>query len=104
MIGRGVLGNPWLLKQTVELLDNNNYIDAPSLEEKIDMCIKHLNYLKEIKPDKVARLEIRNHIGWYLKGMKNSNEIKNKVYQCLTIHDIMQVLVAYKEEIKNDKD
>ena len=65
------------------------------------MCIKHLRFLEETKNEKVARLEIRNHIGWYFRGLPGANEIKNKVYQCLTIHDIMQVLIDYKEEVKN---
>lgn len=104
MIGRGVLGNPWLIKESISLIDDNKIINKPTIEDRIDMCIKHLNYLLEIKPEKVARLEIRNHIGWYFKGLPFSNEIKNKVYQCLTIHDIMQVLIKYKEEIKDAKE
>lgn len=103
MIGRGVLGNPWLLKETVELIDNNKILEKPTSEEKVELCIKHLNYLKETKSEKIVLLEIRNHIGWYFKGLMNANDIKNKVYQCLTIHDIMQVLIDYKEKLKNDK-
>lgn len=103
MIGRGVLGNPWLIKEAISLIDSNETLDKPTIEDRIDMCIKHLNYLTEIKSEKVARLEIRNHIGWYFKGLPFSNEIKNKIYQCLTIRDIMQVLITYKEEIKNGK-
>ena len=101
MIGRGALGNPWLLKQIEQLLDENKIVESPTKLDKIDMCIKHLRLLEETKNEKVARLEIRNHIGWYFKGLPGANEIKNKVYQCLTIHDIMQVLIDYKEEIKN---
>ena len=99
MIGRGVLGNPWLIKETVEYLDTEKKTERPSDIEKIDMCIKHLEYLQSLKNEKVACLEIRNHIAWYFKGMKNASEIKNKVYKTSTIHDIMQVLMAYKEEL-----
>ena len=53
------------------------------------MCIKHLNLLKELKDERIALLEIRNHIGWYFKGMKNANELKNKVYQTKNIRDII---------------
>lgn len=101
MIGRGALGNPWLLKQIEQLLDENKIIEPPTKLDKIEMCIKHLRLLEETKNEKVARLEIRNHIGWYFKGLPGANEIKNKVYQCLTIHDIMQVLIDYEEEVKN---
>lgn len=100
MIGRGVLGNPWLIEQTVAYL-NGDLISQPNRLDRVDMCIKHLNYLSVVKDEKVARLEIRNHIGWYFKGLPGANEIKNKVYQCDSIHDIMQVLMSYREELLN---
>ena len=91
MIGRGLLGNPWLIKNSLLLLDNKDY-KLPSKNEKIKMCIKHLEYLKETKCEKLAILEIRSHLSWYLKGIDGANNIKNKVYQCSNIHDIMQLL------------
>ena len=100
MIGRGVLGNPWLIKQTVDYLDGKTDIVKPTNEEKIDMCIKHLKYLENLKNEKLACLEIRNHIAWYLKGMEKSIEIKNKVYKTSSIRDIMQILTEYKEDLK----
>ena len=100
MIGRGVLGNPWLIEQTVAYL-NGDLVSQPNRLDRVDMCIKHLNYLSVVKDEKVARLEIRNHIGWYFKGLPGANEIKNKVYQCDSIHDIMQVLMSYREELLN---
>ncbi len=103
MIGRGVLGNPWLIKEIIEYLDKKVSISKPSIVDKIDMCIKHLQYLEETKNEKLACLEIRNHIGWYLKGIKNSTEIKNMVYKTSSIRDIMQILVSYKEEISNGR-
>ena len=100
MIGRGVLGNPWLIEQTVAYL-NGDLVFQPNRLDRVDMCIKHLNYLSVVKDEKVARLEIRNHICWYFKGLPGANEIKNKVYQCDSIHDIMQVLMSYREELLN---
>ena len=99
MIGRGVLGNPWLVS------DINNYLEKGELpkertkEEKIDMCLHHLDYLSKIKPEKVACLEIRNHIAWYLKGIKNSNIIKEKIYQVNKLCDIIDILNEFKEEL-----
>ena len=99
MIGRAVLGNPWLVN------DINNYLETSKLpkertkEEKIDMCLHHLNYLSKIKPEKVACLEIRNHIAWYLKGIKNSNIIKEKIYKVNKLCDIINILNEFKEEL-----
>jgi nifR3 family TIM-barrel protein len=100
MIGRGVLGNPWLIKECVEYLENGKDIDKPSNNEKIDMILKHLNYLKEIKPTKVVVLEIRNHVSWYLKGCPGANEIKNKIFLTKDINDIMNILIDYKNSLE----
>ena len=99
MIGRGVLGNPWLIKEINYYLNDGKIIDPPTNNEKVEMAIKHLNLLMKQKNEKIAMLEIRNHIAWYLKGMKNSSEIKNKVYQASNIDDIITILEEYKKEL-----
>ena len=98
MIGRGVLGNPWLIHNTLRFLNGDPILNV-SVEDRIEMCLKHLNLLKELKDEKIACLEIRNHIGWYFKGIKGSNDIKNKVYQTSNIHDIISILIEFKEEV-----
>ena len=102
MIGRGVLGNPWLIKNTINYLDGKE-VTEPSLIDRVNMCLKHLSLLLDLKGEKIASLEIRNHIGWYFKGVKGANELKNKVYQTSSIHDIICVLKEFKEEIKCQK-
>ena len=96
MIGRGVLGNPWLIKNIVNYLDGKEVIDV-SIVDRIDMCLKHLKLLDSLKNEKLACLEIRNHISWYFKGIKGANELKNKVYQTTSIHDIILLLNEFKE-------
>ena len=96
MIGRGVLGNPWLIRNIVSYLDGGE-ITLPSINDRIDMCLKHLELLKSLKSEKVACLEIRNHISWYFKGICGANELKNKVYQTSNIHDIILLLNEFKE-------
>lgn len=96
MIGRAVLGNPWLIREINEYLDNNVLIPIPSDIEKVDMCLKHINYLQDIKCEKVIVLEMRNHIAWYLKGLKKANEIKQKIYSTRKINDIIAILNDYK--------
>ena len=96
MIGRGVLGNPWLIRGTVALLDGKEIPKEVTPLEKIDMCIKHLKLLSELKNEKIAVLEIRNHIAWYLKGVEGSNQLKNKVYQMTNLCDILHVLEEFR--------
>ena len=103
MIGRGVLGNPWLIKNIVNYLDGKDVIDV-SIVDRIDMCLKHLKLLDCLKNEKLACLEIRNHISWYFKGIKGANELKNKVYQTTNIHDIILLLNEFKEAQNEEKD
>ena len=58
------------------------------------MAIKHLKSLSMQKTEKLAKLEIRNHIAWYLKGVKGSNEIKNMVYKSSDINGIITIIIA----------
>ncbi len=96
MIGRGVLGNPWLIKNSINYLNGDELINI-TLNDRVDMCLKHLDYLMKLKSEKIACLEIRNHIAWYFKGIKGANELKNKVYQTSDIHDIISLLNEFKE-------
>jgi len=99
MIGRASLGNPWIFKEVNEYIEHNNIISKPTSIEKIDMCLKHLAYLENIKVTKVVVLEIRNHVAWYLKGLKGSNEIKNQIYMTKDINEIKKILNDYRKEI-----
>lgn len=103
MIGRGALGNPWIFKEISDYLKDGTLIDKPTPIDRINMCLKHIEYLSEIKIEKLVCLEIRNHIAWYLKGLKNSNEIKNKVYLTSSINDIIFILEEYKKEFMEVK-
>ena len=102
MIGRGALGNPWIFQNTLRYLEEKEMLPI-SVEDRIDMCLKHLEYLRELKNEKLACLEIRNHIGWYFKGIKSANELKNKVYHTTNIRDIISVLNEFKEENSGKK-
>lgn len=102
MIGRASLGNPWLFRQINGYIEEGIIIGEPTPLEKVDMCIKHLSYLEEIKVSKVAVLEIRNHVAWYLKGLKGSNEIKNKIYMTKDIEEIKKILEEYRVFIKEE--
>ena len=102
MIGRGILGNPWLIKNAINLLEGKE-IEEVSPLDRVDMCLKHLENLKEVKNEKTACLEIRNHIGWYFKGIKDANVIKNKIYQTSNIHDIIVILNEFKEGLNGTR-
>lgn len=97
MVGRASFGNPWIFQNILLTLDQKETKEI-TIEEKINMAMKHLQYLSEIQSEKTACLEIRNHIGWYFKGISEAKELKNKLYQMKSIRDIMSLLNEFKEE------
>jgi len=101
MIGRGVLGNPWLMKKLVTYFDSGEIINEPTYEEKVNMCFHHLNYLLQIKNEKIGILEMRTHIAWYLKGMPNATSIKNECFKAKTKEDLEKILNKYLKDLKN---
>ena len=103
MIGRGVLGNPWLIREINAYLEDGTILKKPTDIDKIDMCLKHVNYLSQIKSEKLVCLEIRNHAAWYLKGIKGSVEVKNKIFQTTKICDIINLLNQLKEDLNESK-
>ena len=100
MVGRGLLGNPWLIKEINEYLENGVVIDKPTDIEKIDMCLKHLSLLEEFECEKQAVLEIRSHVGWYLKGIKNANLVKQNIFKTKNINEIKRMLNELKDSLK----
>ena len=103
MIGRGVLGNPWLVSDINNYLTKGELPKVRTCEERIDMCLKHIEYLRMIKPEKLVCLEIRNHVAWYLKGLKNSNVVKEKIFKTTKVCDIINLLNEFKEELCKQK-
>ncbi len=101
MIGRGLLGNPWLIKECIDYLEKGIEPTQVSFEEKIAMMKRHLNNLCEEKGEKSAVLEIRTHFLYYLKGMPHNALIKNKICMAKSKEEIFHILDNYYEEIKS---
>ena len=99
MIGRGVMGNPWLIKECIDYLESGIEPVPVSFEEKIDMIKRHLSLIEETKDEKRALLEIRSHIAWYLKGIPGNAKIKNQVFQAKTTKEVLDLLDNYKREV-----
>ena len=92
MIGRGCLGNPWLIKECVDYLEKGIEPKEVSLKEKINMIKRHTDLLIETKGEKVALLEMRSHASWYLKGITGGNEIRNEITKVETKEELFNIL------------
>lgn len=97
-IGRGAMGNPWIFKR-IELLMNGKDDIQPTNEDRINMAIKHLNLMSCLKGEYISVREMRKHIAWYLKGMKNSSVIRNRINTMDTKSEIIETLSIYLLEL-----
>lgn len=95
MIGRGVLGNPWLIKECVSYLESGIIPPKPSAREKIEMLKRHYQLLVDSTSEKQAILEIRTHALWYIKGMPKSAYIKNEICKTKNSEDLFKILNDY---------
>ena len=101
MIGRATLGNPWIIKKLVTYFDTGEEIPDPTPVEKVDMALKHLEYLLKIKSEKLSVLEMRSHIAWYLKGLPESTTIKEKAFKITDAQELKILLENYKKTLSN---
>lgn len=101
MIGRGVLGNPWLINECVSYLESGIIPPKPSAREKIEMLKRHYQLLVDSTSEKQAILEIRTHALWYIKGMPKSAYIKNEICKTKNSEDLFKILNDYLGDLND---
>jgi nifR3 family TIM-barrel protein len=100
MIGRAALGNPWMIYRTVRYLETGELIPEPSVREKIDVCILHLDRLIALKNEHIAVKEMRKHAAWYLKGIRGNAKIRNAINECNTREELVSLLTNFAAEVE----
>lgn len=101
MIGRGVLGNPFLIREVIDYLEKGIEPTRITKEEKINIIKEHINNLIETKNEKVMLLEMRSHIGWYFKGEKNSKILKEKACKAKSVSELYSLLDEWRDNDEN---
>ena len=99
-IARGALGNPFVFREIYAYLNDGIILEKPSNQEIYDTIVHHHALLLELKGEKLAMLEMRSHVSWYIKGMPGSAKIKD---QCNKQTDFEIVKKILKEYLLNDK-
>lgn len=99
MIGRGALGNPWLFRRTVCLLDSGVVLPPPGLNDKICMALRHLQMVESFKGEHKAVTEMRKHIAWYFKGLKGSARVRELINKALTVKELGEILKDYSRSL-----
>ena len=95
MCGRGALGNPWIFEQIIYFLETGEKPKEISLKEKHEVIKKHLKMEIEEKGELVAIREMRKHISWYLKNLKDSSRMRDKINQIETEPELQEALTEY---------
>lgn len=103
MIGRAVLGDPWLIKEVAQYLETGTVIENVSYEEKFAMARKHAKRLCDLKGEKVGMREMRGHAAWYVKGLAGSHQAKDQLTKVDTYEQMDQILNAYSEYLNGLK-
>lgn len=94
MIGRGSFGNPWIFKKILTFFQTGKKLKEPTKEEKLEIIKKHINLAVEEKGD-IAIKELRKHISWYTKNMKNSSEFRNYMNTIENKEELINALEKY---------
>ena len=99
MIGRGARGNPWIFKRTAHLLSTGELLPPPADREKVEMSLKHLDVLFKVKPERIAIREMRKHIARYIKGIKGSAEMRDRINRLEDRTELEDALKRYMKTI-----
>lgn len=99
MIGRGSLGNLWLLKRTIHYLASGNLLPEPTTAERIVLAKRHLDLAVNHKGEYSGVREMRKHLAWYFKGIPRATVVRNRIMQAKTKAELLVVLADLSSEI-----
>ncbi|MBU1023635.1 tRNA-dihydrouridine synthase, partial [bacterium] len=95
MIGRGSIGNPWLFSQCSSFINDSVQLTEPTWEDRIDVCISHIEKLVEFRGEDIGVRESRKHVGRYLKGLPGASLARKKIVVIDKFSDVKQALLNY---------
>ncbi len=98
MIGRGAIANPWIFRETKHYLRTGEHMPEPSIEEKINTCIDHLNLNVQYKGEEYGVKTFRKHYVGYLKGLPNIAPVRSELMQMVMMEPVIERLQKYLNE------
>ena len=88
MVGRGALGNPWIFQCINAYLNKEADFTEPTLEEKMDVMLRHIGTLCEYKGVRIGMREARKHAAWYIKGIRGAAAFRQEIGQLSTMDEL----------------
>lgn len=98
MIGRAALGNPWMIQRTKHYLETGELMPEPTPREKLNTAKVHLQRLVDLKGEKIATREFRQHASYYLKGIPRAAKVKVAINQAETQQTMVDLMNAFEEK------
>lgn len=101
MIGRAAMGNPWMIHRTKHYLETGELIAEPTPRQKIDTAKLHFERLIQLKGEKIAAREFRQHAAYYLKGIPRAAKVKAAINQSETRETTLQLLTEFLDKVES---
>lgn len=95
MIGRGAQGNPWIFKQMTHYLKTGEVLPGPTMRERAEVILRHLDLLLKYKGDYIGPREMRKHATWYTRGIKHGAILRDLFNKATTREDFVAILDKY---------
>ncbi|ACB83711.1 TIM-barrel protein, nifR3 family [Natranaerobius thermophilus JW/NM-WN-LF] len=100
MLGRGLMGNPWLIEQTKGMLIKDEKIESPEIHEIKNEMKSHFENAIKYYGESKGIAEMRKHISWYLKSLPGSTSIKDEVMRLTDVNQIWFSLNEYFQALE----
>lgn len=97
MVGRAARGNPWLFAEIRARLQGEEPPLPPSVDEIIDMVLRHFSLLAELKGEAAAAREMRRHTAWYIRGLPGAAAARHELVQINSFRETMEILYRLKK-------
>ena len=100
MIGRGSFGDPWLFARASAAIEGRPEPELPPLPERMDTAYRQVCRSAELKGERLACIEARKHLAWYLKGVPHAAYYKQRMVSVESLHDLELVIREIKLELR----
>ena len=100
MIGRGVFGNPWLFREANAAIAGEPIPAQPPLSQRLDAAAEQIRSLADFAGERIACLEARHHLPWYLHGVAHAGVYRRELVQVSTLEDMDRILRQIKRDLK----
>ena len=99
MAGRGAMGNPWLFSRARALLEGREAPPEPGIPERMDIAERQFSLALEDKGEKIACLEARKYLSWYLRGVPYAACAREKISKVTVRSDVEDVIALIRREL-----